>query len=222
MSLVPTVAMTNYRIGDAMHRRLRGYKDAPVAEVRRLVADQLASLVDSWMTSNGTGLRRQFDSTWDVVATVPSSRRPVSAPVDAVISRVPQLDRLHRSLLVRGPAPIDHLVAARHGFEVNPRIEQCWLRQRRVLVFDDSIVTGARAQSAAAALRLGGARAVGVLAIGRVVAPGHPGEGAVAQAAEVVVPPIGQRSATRDSDCARASKEWARVESMISSALVRC
>ena len=45
-----------------------------------------------------------------------------------------------------------------------------------VLVFDDSVTTGARAQSAAAALRLAGARVVGILAVGRALAPiGDPG-----------------------------------------------
>jgi orotate phosphoribosyltransferase len=36
-------------------------------------------------------------------------------------------------------------------------------------VFDDSITTGSRAQSAAAALRMAGAQVVGILAVGRAV-----------------------------------------------------
>jgi predicted amidophosphoribosyltransferase len=36
---------------------------------------------------------------------------------------------------------------------------------------DDTIITGARAQSAAAALRLHGAEVIGVLALGRVLPP---------------------------------------------------
>jgi orotate phosphoribosyltransferase len=40
-------------------------------------------------------------------------------------------------------------------------------------VVEDSTITGARAQSAAAALRLAGARVVGVVAISRVVS-GNP------------------------------------------------
>ncbi len=176
MPLVPTVAMTNYGIGDEMHRRLRRYKDAPVAEVRRIHTAQLAAVAESWMDAYGNRLRRQLASAWDVVATVPSTHRPVGAPVDAVVSRVAQLACIHQPLLARGPASTDHLVAARHGFEVIPEIDPEWLRSQRVLVVDDSTITGARAQSAAAALRLSGARVVGVVAIGRAVA--DPREGA--------------------------------------------
>jgi glutamine phosphoribosylpyrophosphate amidotransferase len=173
MPLVPAVAMTECRVGDDLHRRLRGYKDAPVAEVRRQCAAQLASLVARWLGADAAYLRQRFGSTWDVVATVPSSRRPAGAPVDAVVSLVPQLDHLHRPLLVRGPAPTGHLAADRRGFALDRRVDRAWLRDRRVLVVEDSTITGARAQSAAAALRLAGARVVGVVAISRVVS-GNP------------------------------------------------
>jgi hypothetical protein len=173
--LVPIVAVANYRSGDGLHRRLRGYKDAPVAEARGACTTELASLVDTWMLAQGTRLREHFGSSWDVVATVPSSHRPAGAPVDAVVARVPQLDRLRRPLLLRGPESTDHLVAARRGFALRPGVDRGWLRNQRVLVVDDSVITGARAQSAATALRLDGVRVVGVVAIGRMVTPGSGG-----------------------------------------------
>jgi predicted amidophosphoribosyltransferase len=169
LPLVPVAAMTRYQIGDVMHRRLRGYKDAEVAEARATYAGRLASLVDTWLATNGTRLRRRFGSGWSVVASVPSSHRPAGAPVDAVIARVPRLERLRHPLLVGGTETTDHLVAARRGFEVRPGVDRSWLRNQRVLVVDDSLITGARAQSGAAALRLAGARVAGVVVIGRVV-----------------------------------------------------
>ncbi len=42
---------------------------------------------------------------------------------------------------------------------------------RRMLLLDDTYVSGARAQSAAAALRRSGARAVVIVALGRVLRP---------------------------------------------------
>jgi hypothetical protein len=168
--LVPIVAVTNYRIGDEMHRRLRGYKDAPVAEARHACAAQLAATLDAWLAVSGSRLRRRFGPGWDVVATVPSSHRPSGAPFDAVVSGVPALDGLHRPVLMRGPVSTGHLAAARRGFALGPGVDRDWLRHQTVLVVDDSVVTGARAQSAAAALRLGGARVAGVVAVGRVLA----------------------------------------------------
>ncbi len=173
MPLVPVVAMVDYRVGDRMHRRLRGYKDAPVAEVRRACATQLAGLVRRWMTANRPTLEGRLGSTWDLVATVPSSARPGGVPVDALVACVPALAAHHRRVLGRGPEPTDHLRAARRGYELGPGVDPAGLRGRRILVFDDSITTGARSQSAAAALRLAGGRVVGILVVGRVVAGGR-------------------------------------------------
>ena len=164
LPLVPVATVTDYRMGDAMHRRLRGYKDAPVAEARASYVRQLASLLDAWVAD---GSDRLADGRWDVVATVPSSRRPAGAPVEAVVGAVAALASRHRPLLVRGPQPTGHLRAARRGFALAPGVDRAGLSGQRVLLVDDCVVTGARGQSAAAALRLAGARVVAVVAIGR-------------------------------------------------------
>lgn len=162
MPLVPLTALTGFRAGDALHRRLRGYKDAPVAEVRAACTEQLASMLAAWLPDADVGR-------WDSVVTVPSSSRPAGAPVEAVITSVPGLARYHRPLLVRGPEPTDHLLAARRGFSLRPGTDPARLRGLRVLVVDDSVVTGARAQSAAAAVRLAGAEVIGVVALARLM-----------------------------------------------------
>jgi predicted amidophosphoribosyltransferase len=167
--LAPVTVVADYRLGDPMHRRLRGYKDAPVGEVRLRHRTELAVLLDHWLAANRSGLHRRFGAAWEVVATVPSSHRPAGAPVDALVSRVTALAGYRPGVLVRGPEDTGHLQAARRGFVLSPAIDAGWLRDRRVLVVDDSIVTGARAQSAVAALRLAGARVVGVVAVGRMV-----------------------------------------------------
>ena len=173
MPLASLVAMVEYRVeyrvGDRMHRRLRGYKDAPVGEARTVYAGQLAWMMERWMTANGSWLSGRVEGVWDVVTTVPSSRRPGPPPVDAIVGGVPSLCDLRRSLLVRGPGPTGHLLADRHGFVPAPGLDLDQLRNLAVLVIDDSVTTGARAQSAAAALRLAGARVAGVLVIGRAM-----------------------------------------------------
>ncbi len=169
MPLTPLVAMADYRVGGGLHRRLRGYKDAPVAEVRQACAAALAGTVRRWMAVNRPRLEVRFGSPWDLVATVPSTVRPDGIPVDALVAGVPALAACHRRLLVRGPEPTGHLCAARRGFELAPGVDREVLAGRRLLVFDDSIATGARSQSAAAALRLAGGRVIGIVAVGRAV-----------------------------------------------------
>ncbi len=169
LPLAPVVVVSNYRIGDPMHRRLRGYKDSLVPEARLTYTASLAGLVTRWMATNRDHLSRRFGTGWDLVTAVPSTHRPATAPVDTLIALVPELARCHERVLRRGPETVDHLRAARKGFVIDRSIERTWLARRSVLVLDDTITTGARAQSAAAALWLGGARVAGVVAVGRAV-----------------------------------------------------
>ncbi len=168
--LVPVETLLEYSVGDYLHRLLRGYKDAPHPALRELRAEALARRVDE-------GLQRLDDSAagvpgrlrlsgGEVVCVVPSSHR-AGAPAEALVARVPRLASAHRRLLVRGPAPTGHLCARRLGFALSPEAARAELRGRRVLVFDDSLTTGARAQSAAFALRVAGCRVAGVLAVAR-------------------------------------------------------
>jgi hypothetical protein len=80
----------------------------------------------------------------------------------------------HLELLGRGTGRAGHLAACRDGFALLPGVGRTGLAGLPVLVFDDSVTTGARSQSAAAALRLGGAEVVGVLVVGRALPGIHP------------------------------------------------
>ncbi len=171
LPLVRLTAVVTYRLGDRTHRLLRGYKDAPETESRVACRGELASLVADWLASSGAGFVARGERAWTVVTGVPSTCRPGSAPVDRLIEAVPDLAPLHRPLLVRGTGVLDHLVADRSGFDVASGVDRVWLASQRVLVVEDSAVTGARAQSAAAALRLAGGRVAGVLAVGRALRP---------------------------------------------------
>ncbi len=166
MPLVPVEVMTDYRVGDRLHRALRGYKDAAVGEVRISHCLALAGALGAWMADPDGRLTKRFGR-WDLVVTVPSTQRPTGSPVDILVARVPALARRHRPLLVRGPDATDHLLASRRGFSVRSPADPAPVAHGRVLVVDDTLTTGARAQSAAAALRLAGIRVAGVVALGR-------------------------------------------------------
>ena len=164
------IVLREYRVGDPDHRRLRGYKDAPTPEARVRYRRELVDGLAAWTTVHGGELLNRW-GTWSVVTTVPSTRRPGMAPAEALVDGVPGLADRHLRLLGRGRGPVDHLQAARDGFVPLAGVDRAGLDRLPVLVFDDSVTTGARAQSAAAALRLAGARVVGILAIGRALAP---------------------------------------------------
>jgi predicted amidophosphoribosyltransferase len=172
LPLVPVVAMAEYRLGDRMHRLLRGYKDAPSLVAREARTAALAALVELWLGANEESLRVRFSGGWDLVTTVPSSRGRVGSPADALVERVLSLADATRSLLVRGDERLGHLVAARRGYVLSPDVESRALADKSVLVFDDSVTTGARAQSAAAALRTVGVRVKGILVVGRALGAG--------------------------------------------------
>lgn len=171
MPLVPVVSMTTYRLGDEMHQTLRRYKDDPSASTRRRAVDRCVAMLAVFVDGHRTGIEAQSGGAWDTVVTVPSSTTPGRSPVDAVVSEVGSLAVAHRHVLVRGPGRLDHLHPSRSGFVVDPRIDRATLGRRRALVVDDSYTTGARAQSAATALRLVGMRVGAILALGRVIAP---------------------------------------------------
>ena len=170
LPLVPVRSVVEFSVGDRTHRSLRGYKDAPVDQARRHYTAQLSRMVDAYLDSRARDLSAWSDGGWEWVTTVPSSSRPSGSPVDVLVSGSRHLGPDHRILLRRGVGPTDHLAASRRGFELADGIDRERLRGRRVLVVDDTLVTGARAQSAAAALRLAGAEVVGVLTIGRTLA----------------------------------------------------
>lgn len=170
LPLVRTVVVHEYRVGDGVHRRLRGYKDGPTAEARsrhrQLVADDLATWVDRHADVPDGWLGPST-----AVTPVPSTRRPGPAPAGTLLDAVPALAARHLPLLVRGRGSAGHLAACRDGFAPAPGVGRDGLEGMRVLVFDDSVTTGARSQSAAAALRMAGAHVVGILAAGRAHPP---------------------------------------------------
>jgi hypothetical protein len=159
MPLVPVRALTTFTTGDATHRLLRGYKDAPVDEARRSAVRSLRALLAARWTALAAGT---------VVVTVPSSRRPGPPPSARLVGGLPVrvVD-----VLGRGEGALDHLRASRTGFRVDGPVP-AGLGERPVVVFDDCLVTGARAQSAAAALRLAGIPVSGIVVVGRTVVAG--------------------------------------------------
>jgi predicted amidophosphoribosyltransferase len=163
-----------YRTGDRLHRVLRGYKDASAVTARQHFARCLGVHLAEFVYTHGPCIERAAGATWDSIAVVPSSTRtpddrprvapPAGHPLSRVVTAMSCLSALRRVDIGRGSGTARHLAPSRHAFVVGAEA-----RGRRVLLFDDTWVTGARARSAAAALGHAGAEVVAVIVAGRAV-----------------------------------------------------
>jgi hypothetical protein len=152
---------------------LMGYKESPVPEARARFAPMVRCLFDGFLAAHAHCLTAAAPV--DFVLAVPSTARPSGPPL-AALAGLEQIvgDRLGAcwadDILCRGPGALAHMRPRRDGFLVPPTLRSA-VRARHLLVLDDTYVSGARAQSAAAALRLAGAASVQIVAAGRVLRP---------------------------------------------------
>ena len=163
--------------GDELHGALRRYKDAPSITARRHYCRLLADVVEGFFRTHGRCLARATGG-WEMLSVVPSSTRGPSSrgavcPFDHVVRSAAALARLPRLELRRGPDASGHLVASPRAFETDGPAAG------RVLLVDDTWVTGARARSAAAALTSAGATVVGIVVVALCVGPAAGGAGAL-------------------------------------------
>jgi predicted amidophosphoribosyltransferase len=163
------------RTGDPLHAVLRGYKDARVVAARRHFRTSLGAHLGRFLSTHDRCITEAAGSAWDSVAIVPSAARPprararvgahaVDHPLGEVVRSVPCLSGLGRVDMRTGRGTADHLAPSPDAFEVGDGA-----RGRRVLLLDDTWVTGARARSAAASLHDAGAHVVAVVVAGRSV-----------------------------------------------------
>ena len=153
---------------------LMGYKESPVPEARARFAPMVRGLFDAFFAATRPAWRRRAGGRWSC----PSLRR--RARPDSPLARVAGLGDLVRAsvggVLAGRPArsrsgdASGHMHPDRDGFVVPPS-RRAAVRGRRLLLLDDTYVSGARAQSAAAALRLAGAASCASWSPGRVLRP---------------------------------------------------
>lgn len=156
--------------GGQLHTNLAGYKRwAPAtAERTRL---QLAAVLWRFIAAHEACLATaaRVDG-FDLVTTVPSSDagRDEHHPLRAIVGQVvePTRDR-HERVLRRSTNAVEE-----RGWDPRRFIAVRPLAAERVLLIDDTWTTGARAQTAAAALLAAGASTVAALVIGRFINPG--------------------------------------------------
>jgi adenine/guanine phosphoribosyltransferase-like PRPP-binding protein len=162
------VPISLYTIPGELHATLRRYKDARCPDRRERDALAVGDLLSRFLERH-LGCLSGGAGGVDLITTVPSSAgRPSPHPLAGALELVPRLAAPLEETLVRGPVALGHARASDHGFEVRRSVEGA-----KVVLVDDTLTTGARAQSAASALTAWGAQVLAVVVVGRVVDPLH-------------------------------------------------
>jgi hypothetical protein len=155
---------------------LMGYKESPLSEARRHFSVIVKDLAAGFLGHHSQCMTAAVSGPFDFALPVPSSSRPGRAPLDRVVGLAEEVERALPparwcpGLLERSARAIAHMRPDAGAFAV-PVWARPSVEGSRVVLLDDTYVSGSRAQSAAAALRLAGARATLIVALGRVLRP---------------------------------------------------
>jgi hypothetical protein len=181
LALAPALPVRLCPLPGPLYTVLLGYKESPVAEARRRFGAVVRALVGAFLLGHGRPLAALLGGPVEVVTVVPSTHRPGPAPLALVdglgadVATALPAARWAPGLLCRARAsgglpPVAHMRPHPAAFRLAaPDHDQ--LTGARVLLLDDTYVSGARAQSAAAALHLAGAGATVLVPLGRVLRP---------------------------------------------------
>ncbi len=177
IELTRTVPISLFAPGTLLHELLVGYKAAPSRRVRADRQASLSRLLGEFFSLHLRCLLGPVlgDHAVTLAVPVPSSSAPRPSwggehPLIGLIgtSLATEPGLLLAPVMARGTEPLGHLRASRRGFRLVAPVAG-----RRVLVVDDTYTSGARSQSAAAALASGGAEVVAIVPIGRLIHPDH-------------------------------------------------
>lgn len=157
-----------YEIPSQLHHILRHYKSGSYPQTAPTFTMQVAAILGHFLALHGECIESAAGGGWDIITSVPSSKaRPGDHPLTTAIRMLPKLRDTFEPLLQRGTVDVGHNVASDQGFALARP-----LGGERVLIVDDTLTSGARAQSAASAINNGGGEVVAIVAVGRVINPG--------------------------------------------------
>ena len=159
--------MSLYKVGDQLHTVLRGYKDNRSAGVRDRFSMQVAAFTGRFLRDHGDCIRLAAGEDWDAIVVVPSTHgRTGPHPLVSALRRISGWDLHLEECLVATGVELEHNRASEAAFSISASV-----RERRLLLLDDTYTTGAHLHSAASVLESGRARVVAAVTIGRVIDP---------------------------------------------------
>jgi hypothetical protein len=177
LPLAPVLPAHLCPVPGPLYTVLMGYKESPVDEARRRFTPMVLRLFADFFVTHRRCLAAATADGVDLVLPVPSSARPGRTPLEAAeglgdlsVSSVGPGATWVPRVLQRAEGRIGHMQPNARAFAV-PDPWRATVRGARAVLVDDTYVSGARAQSAAATLRRAGARSVLVVPLGRVIRP---------------------------------------------------
>jgi predicted amidophosphoribosyltransferase len=146
---------------------LMGYKSRYVSTARDQQRYQMAALYARFLHRHRPHIVEAAGEDWEVITIVPSSgQREGPHPLEITLGLSKYLKPQYKGLLKKGTATISHNKADNEGYDTTEDVTE-----KRVLLIDDTFTTGARVQSAASALALGGATVVAAVVAARIISP---------------------------------------------------
>jgi hypothetical protein len=176
VALAPVFPVWLCPLPGPLYTVLMGYKEAPVDEARTRFSAIVRTLSADFLHAHADCITAAVGGAPQIVLPVPSSLRPGGSPLERVDGLASDVEsalpgaRWSPQLIRRTGEPVGHMQPATRAFAVAPEFHRA-LSGRRVVLLDDTYVSGSRAQSTAASLRRAGAASVVIVVLGRVLRP---------------------------------------------------
>jgi hypothetical protein len=175
LPLVPVLPLRLCAVPGPLYTVLMGYKESSVDVARQRFTRIVAAHFVHCLSQHGRCVTATLGAPVDLVLPVPSTARPGRGALESVRGLGPlavhALGREARwtpGLLQRAEPYVGHMQPHVDAFTAS---DYGAIDGASIALLDDTYVSGARAQSAAASLRLAGARSVIIVPLGRIIRP---------------------------------------------------